>query len=193
MGFHSIELRAADAGPSAPSPTHSLEVIVLFTDIPSTLGALRFAAQLAQGLTARIRLLLIQSVPYPLPLDRPQCSMSFVEWQFRSLIDGYPVKSASRPVATTAEVILCRDAWQGLQAGLRRDSVMSSAGAADGGPASKTVWRAGYAPSATVSFAPARPNRPQFEVPSMFDLLYIATVLLFFALCWALVKACEQL
>lgn len=124
MGFHSIELRAADAGPSAPAPSRSLEVIVLFTDIPSTLDALRFAAQLAQGLTARIRLLLIQSVPYPLPLDRPQCSMSFVEWQFRSLIDGYPVESASRPVATTAEVVLCRDAWQGLQAGLRRDSVI---------------------------------------------------------------------
>jgi hypothetical protein len=124
MGYHSIELRSDAPCPSTQAPSRSLEVVVLFTDIPSTLGALRFAAQLAQGLTERIRLLLIQSVPYPLPLDRPQRSMSFVEWQFRTLIEGCPVESASRSVATTAEVVLCRDEWQGLRSRLGRDSVI---------------------------------------------------------------------
>ncbi len=112
------------AAPSREQGAAPVEVLVLYTDIPSTLGALRTAAQLAQGLTARIRLLLIETVPYPLPLDEPRRHPRFLELQFQTLVDRYPADGASHPVETVAEIVLCRDAWEGLRARLPRGSAV---------------------------------------------------------------------
>lgn len=124
MGFLPANSARTAADIAAPKPSRALDVFVLFTDIPSTLSALRTASQLAQGLTARIRLLLMQAVPYPLPLERPQRNLRFLGWQFRTLVDSIPVESASRPVETTAEIVLCRDVWEGLQVRLARHAVI---------------------------------------------------------------------
>ena len=50
----------------------SIEVVVIHTTTEGTLKALRTAAALAQGLGAHIRLLVLQVVPYALPLAEPQ-------------------------------------------------------------------------------------------------------------------------
>lgn len=48
-----------------------LEVTVIFTTTPGTLAALRLAGQYARDLGGGISILVVQVVPYPLPLERP--------------------------------------------------------------------------------------------------------------------------
>ena len=67
------------------------EVILLFTDISPALSAFRPAAQLAEGLSARIH------------------SVRFL-WQLLHAMAGFK----SRPVETAADIRLCRDAYQTL-------------------------------------------------------------------------------
>ena len=61
----------------------------------------------------------------------------------------------------------------------------------------KTAWLAGSARLDMMLFEvhqTARlPRKPRFKDSPMFDLLYVGTALLFFALCWAFTKACEKL
>jgi hypothetical protein len=78
----------------------------MFTDVPGTLRALRTAAELAHNLSGRIRLLALQVVPYPLPLDSPQVSRQFNERRFQTLAaDG----SVPVLIDTRVEMCLCRD------------------------------------------------------------------------------------
>lgn len=102
----------------------TLEVMVLFTDLSATLDALRTAAQLAQGLTARIHLLALQCVPYPLPLEEPPVNVHFLGRRFRTLVETREVESAARSVETVAEVWLCRDPWETLRGSLPAHSVV---------------------------------------------------------------------
>ncbi len=55
-----------------PQDANALSVTVVFTTVPATLIALQRGGELAQQLGARIRILVPQVVPYPLPIDRPQ-------------------------------------------------------------------------------------------------------------------------
>lgn len=87
---------ASSGNGSEPSP---LEVLVLFTDISAALRALRTATQLAQGMTARIPLLPVETVPYPLPLGSPQRNIRFLRRQFRTLIENRTAEPACRWVA----------------------------------------------------------------------------------------------
>ena len=69
---------AERATPSAPSP---LEITVLHTDARSTARMLAGVARLAEGLSAEIRLLVLQVVPYPLPLEMPDVPVDFISQQ----------------------------------------------------------------------------------------------------------------
>jgi len=90
----------------APAPAAGtggqLEVVVVHTAIPATLVALKTAATLAKGLSARIRLLVPQVVPYPLPLEAPPVPVSFTERKFRTVAEASAVE-------TMVEIVLCRD------------------------------------------------------------------------------------
>ena len=90
--------------PETAHPDAPLEVVVMFTDVPGTLRALKTAAELAHNLNGRIRLLAPQVVPYPLPLDSPQVSREFNERRFQTL-----ASHGSSPVDTRVEMRLCRD------------------------------------------------------------------------------------
>lgn len=80
-----------------------LQITVVSTTVPATLSALRRAGELAYELEARIRIVVPQIVPYPLPLNRPPADPSFKTKQFRTVtING--------AVETTIDVVLCRDA-----------------------------------------------------------------------------------
>jgi len=96
-----------------------MEVIVLYTEKQATLGALRTAAQLAQGLEARIQLLAPLVVPYPLPLETPSCDLGFLGKRFRTLAGN-----ELRAVDTFVEFVLCRDVWDGLQQFLGKSRVI---------------------------------------------------------------------
>jgi hypothetical protein len=87
-------------------PGRAFEVVVMFTDVPGTLRALKTAAELAHNLCGRIRLLAPQVVPYSLPLDSPPVSGKFNERRFQTLVSQ---GSAPVPIDTRVDICLCRD------------------------------------------------------------------------------------
>lgn len=62
-----------------------VEITVLHTGTQTTLKAVEAATHLAKDLTAEIRLLVLQVVPYPLPLDTPDVSVEFMQSRFLEL------------------------------------------------------------------------------------------------------------
>jgi hypothetical protein len=83
-------------------PGCTLEVVVMFTDVPGTLKALKTAAELAHSLNGRIRLLAPQVVPYPLPLESPPVSKKFSQMRFQTL-------ASQGSIDTHVELYFCRD------------------------------------------------------------------------------------
>jgi hypothetical protein len=109
--------RVAAAPSASQNVCPALEVVVMFTDVPSTLKALKTAAELAHNLNARIRILAPQIVPYPLPLDSPQVSKEFHERRFQTL-------TSNGPVDTRVELCLCRDREQALCQALEPEALV---------------------------------------------------------------------
>ena len=79
-----------------------LNICVIFTSVESTLAALRKAGELASSLGARITLLALQAVPFPLPLESPPVLLDWNENRFRTI-------ASESPVETTVRLYLCRD------------------------------------------------------------------------------------
>jgi hypothetical protein len=102
-----------------------LEVIVLHTTTRSTLQALRTAARLAEGLAARIRLLVLEIVPYPLPVSAPQVPMEFTHRHFRTV-------ASETAIDTDVDIRLGRDKAQMLESALKPHSLVVMA--------AKTGW-----------------------------------------------------
>jgi hypothetical protein len=94
-----------------------MEIVVLHTTVAETLRALKTAAHLAQGLSARIRLLVLEVVPYPLPLDRPNIPLPFTHRRFRTL-------AANCSIETNVDIHLVRDREKALASILEPHSVV---------------------------------------------------------------------
>jgi hypothetical protein len=94
-----------------------MEVVVLHTNIKETLEALKTAALLAHGLSARIRLLVLEVVPYPLPLDQPNVPLPFTRRRFRTLAENIAIE-------TTIEIHLVRDPDKSIESILEPHSVI---------------------------------------------------------------------
>ena len=94
----------------------SLEIVVLHSEAKETVGALKMAADLASGL-ASVRLLAIQQVPYPLPLDAPPVSVEFLEKRFSNM-------TSEAGVDACIDIRLCRDARAVLESGLDSRAVI---------------------------------------------------------------------
>ena len=102
---------------SIVSQQAAMEIVVLHTTIAETLEALKSAAQLAHGLSARIRLLVLEVVPYPLPLDQPQVTLPFTSRRFRTLADNVAVE-------TNIDIHLVRDPDKTIESVLEPHSVI---------------------------------------------------------------------
>lgn len=113
-------IAAAEVHRDAP-----LEVIVLHTTTSATLQALRTAARLAEGLAVRIRLLVLEIVPYPLPLDEPQVPLEFTHRHFRTV-------ALESKIETGVDIRLGRDKAQMLESALKPHSLVVMA--------AKTGW-----------------------------------------------------
>jgi len=109
-----------DASGEAP-----LEVIVLHTTTSATLRALRTAARLAEGLAARIRLLVLEIVPYPLPVAAPPVPLEFTHRRFRTV-------ALETKIDTDVDIRLGRDKAQMLESALKPHSLVVMA--------AKTGW-----------------------------------------------------
>jgi len=94
-----------------------LSISVVFTNERATLAALKRATELASQLDARIRIVVPQVVPYPLPIDRPDVNPEFRVRRFLDL----SIKDAP---GFEIDVRLCRDLWVGLTQALRPESIV---------------------------------------------------------------------
>jgi hypothetical protein len=104
--------------PERPGAKESkLEISVIFTSFDSTQVALRRAETLARRLDAGVTLVVIQVVPYPLPLDKPPVPLGFIIRRFEAIVSESPVK-------TEISVFLCRDQKIALKRALRPKSLV---------------------------------------------------------------------
>lgn len=103
--------------PGFPKVPGSLEVVVLHTSIKETLEALRTAARLADGLAAQIRLLVLEPVPYPLPMDHPPVELEFTKLRFWTV-------AADARVETRVDIRLGRDYRSMLESALHPRSLI---------------------------------------------------------------------
>jgi hypothetical protein len=95
----------------------TMEIVVFHTTVAETLQALKTAAHLAQGLSARIRLLVLEVVPYPLPLDHPDVTLPFTHRRFRTLAENASVE-------TNVDIHLVRDREKALASILEPHSIV---------------------------------------------------------------------
>ena len=107
----------------------SLEIVVLYTTITETLAALKSASALAQGLSARIRLLVAQVVPYPLPLETPEVSLAFTRNKFRTI-------ASHAQIDTSVDLLLGRDRQKMIENALPPRSLVVIGGKRSWWPAS---------------------------------------------------------
>jgi hypothetical protein len=110
-----LDQPAAPVCESSPKESEKLEVVVVYTGVKQTLAALRAAACFARGLTARIRLVVPQLVPFPAQLDEPPVRTDFVEQKFRTLAEQAAIE-------TNVDIRLCRDWETGVLQGLKPGS-----------------------------------------------------------------------
>ena len=94
-----------------------LNISVVFTSEELTRAALGHAAALAESLDAKITLLAVQSVPFPLQLQQSPVS---VRWNEERALDI----AADSPVETAVQVYLCRDRLQTLRSVLESGSIV---------------------------------------------------------------------
>lgn len=95
----------------------SFEVVVLHTSTRETLAALKSAAGLADGLGAQIRLLVLETVPYPLPVNHPQVDVEFTKCRFRTV-------AADARVETYVDIRVGRDYRAMLESALKPRSLI---------------------------------------------------------------------
>ena len=100
--------------PEAIGSALRLPVFVIFTSVNPTLKALGKAGQLAALLQTSIEVLVVQVVPYLLPLDEPPVRSEFIANRFEEMAGPFPEK-------TTISTYLCRDPMQAMEHVLQHD------------------------------------------------------------------------
>ena len=106
-----VNAAVRQTAPRSRSEEAGLVVSVLFASAGETLAALRTAAALAADLNARIHLVSVHAVPFPLPLDRPPVYVEFLRDQLRAVAEqcALPVEGHlyfGRDVAETLASVL---------------------------------------------------------------------------------------
>jgi hypothetical protein len=94
-----------------------LEVVVPYTGREITAAALNRVPALAAGLNAKILLIAVHTVPYPLPFVCPSLSHAYLVEQLMELSEG-----CALPVQP--QVVLARDYEEGFRFALNRPSTV---------------------------------------------------------------------
>jgi len=110
--------RASDAPTSAPESR--LEVTVIFTTVSGTTAALDAVYRLASGFDLRLTLLVLQVVPYAVPLFRPPVSVDHLRRVALSLVTGACVNWPEIAI----QILLCRDREECLRRTIHAGSVL---------------------------------------------------------------------
>jgi hypothetical protein len=86
----------------------ALSVFVVFTSINLTLRALEKGRELANALGIRSVVVMVQTVPFPLPLNEPPAPMEFIVRRFEERAGEFPEKMR-------VSAYLCRDPMAALR------------------------------------------------------------------------------
>jgi len=97
--------------------TGDLRVFVLHTSADLTRAALGAVAALTRNLSARVTLVAVQIVPFPLPLDRPDVPPTFLEQELKVLVRGIDA-----PV--DVRVVIARDRAVGIEEAISPGSLV---------------------------------------------------------------------
>lgn len=107
-------------------PEPETAVYVIFTSINWTLKALEKAREISRPFGVNIVVVIVQVVPFPLPLDKPPVPMEFVTRCFEKKVEEFPEE-------IKISAYLCRDPMVALKRVLnRRDPVVMGV--------RKTIW-----------------------------------------------------
>jgi hypothetical protein len=113
-----LDSRPAQVEPSIRNGTDAgLQVNVLFTDPEATRSAVKMAEKLAGSLSARIKIIAPQVVPFPLQLAEPTISPEFTARRARAIMEGCSL-------TTEIEVCLCREALDAALFALKPNSLV---------------------------------------------------------------------
>ncbi len=112
---------APGAEPQGDGTSLRLNINVIFTSVTQTLAAVERASELASRLDARITLVVMQTVPYPIPLESPPVLLEFNENRFRTILQGTRVDAS-------VCIYLCRDRWEALKRVLAPHSLVMLGG-----------------------------------------------------------------
>jgi hypothetical protein len=96
------------------APLRRLDLVVPFTTPELTRAALEYAERLATGLDAAVRLVRVQVVPFPLPIDQSPVSLEFLTRQMTSMGVG----------EGHIDLRFSRDFDAGVEGALTHDSVV---------------------------------------------------------------------
>jgi hypothetical protein len=83
-------------------------IFVLFTSVNLTQKAIQKAREIAGPLGAQIAVIVLQVVPYPLPLDEPPAPFEFIVRRFKELLG-----ESQKP--TSIQAFICRDPVEALK------------------------------------------------------------------------------
>jgi hypothetical protein len=112
---------------AAASEVPALQIVIPFRTPALTRSALKYAANFANDLNVRIRLLDVHVVPYGVPLDKPTVSPSHLVRRLRELahVSKLPV---------SGEIVYARDWEQGFRRSLAPASLVLM-------PMKRSWWR----------------------------------------------------
>jgi hypothetical protein len=94
--------------PARREDSRKLLFYVLYTRTPNTIQALERAAETAKDVNARIVILAMQTVPYPVALTEPPVSIDFLRRKLWTLALGIDADTA-------IQIYLCRDVREALR------------------------------------------------------------------------------
>ena len=116
--FNKRDACALQALPSEAPPLESrCRVYVVFTDVKGSTAALEAGGQLTANLEIDLAMLVMQTVPFVLPLSDPPVSLAFKTRQICDLI-------SSTGLDVQARIYLCRDEAEALLRILPRSSLV---------------------------------------------------------------------
>ena len=111
LGARAVNFGNHDFGPDGDFD-HRLNVTVLATSAEGTVSCLAHGADASvKSLGARITLLMMEEVPFRIPLDSPLVPVEFREWWLCSLL----AKSGVAEEEANVEIVLCRDRKRDVQ------------------------------------------------------------------------------
>ena len=164
-----------------PNQADGLPLTIPYTSTGMARQALRAAENLSRGLNVSVRLVAVQIVPFPCPVNQPPVALRHIAGPLERL-------AAEADIPVEVNIVLARDVMAGYLEVLPHDSLVLMA-------ARKRWWPTpGDAARAPAGPRPSQRRRHHRRGgQTMQDLFFLTLTVVFFVLSWAYVLCCERL